>query len=62
MPETRESSAAHRCCQCGREGTRGFRKIGGFEHPEFGWVDEMYECVGKTACRRRWPRRATYAE
>jgi hypothetical protein len=47
-----------RCAQCGREGVRGFKILGGFRHARWGWVEPITVCAAKKAChRRRRPKR-----
>ena len=50
------SAATKRCAQCGREGVRGFTTTPAGEYQGIAY-DAITTCTGKTACRRRWPRR-----
>ncbi|MFF7147536.1 hypothetical protein ACFZAO_05615 [Streptomyces griseoaurantiacus] len=46
-------TTTHRCEQCGRTGTRGFRTLTDDEHNV-----RITVCTAKTACRKRWPKQA----
>jgi len=49
----------HRCEQCGREGSREFKTLGGFWSwvaNEQVWVPFVTVCANENACRKRWPR------
>ena len=56
-----------RCEQCGREGTRDFKVLGGFwdqvpgDNEPF-WVSFITVCASTSACRKRWPNRDTELE
>lgn len=46
-----------RCCQCGREGTRGYKVIPQAVHePTGAVVGPFVVCASDAACRRRWPK------
>jgi hypothetical protein len=47
--------ARRRCEQCGREGVRGFRRLGGFDTPH-GYAPPLTVCANGNACRKRWPK------
>ncbi|MGW7636063.1 hypothetical protein [Streptomyces decoyicus] len=47
---TATDTTVHRCEQCGRTGTRGFKELAAEEHNI-----RIVVCSNGSACRKRWP-------
>lgn len=56
QPESLPTQNTLRCEQCGRVGTRGFKRYPTFTHHMFGAIPPITVCSNTNACRKRWPK------